>query len=61
MTVRIPLKATAQRGLRVVRRMTRAGLGRANAGWRRSIRVRVVTTTLVVSGVVVAVLGEGKA
>jgi two-component system sensor histidine kinase MtrB len=57
MTVRIPLKATAQRGLRVGRRMARAGLGAANASWRRSIRVRVVTTTLVVSGVVVAVLG----
>jgi two-component system sensor histidine kinase MtrB len=57
MTVRIPLKATARRGLRVVRRMARAGLGTANASWRRSIRVRVVTTTLVVSGVVVAVLG----
>ncbi|HZE33814.1 MAG TPA: MtrAB system histidine kinase MtrB [Actinoallomurus sp.] len=57
MTVRIPLKATAQRGLRVVRRVARAGLGAANTSWRRSIRVRVVTTTLVVSGVVVAVLG----
>lgn len=57
MTVRIPLKATAQRGLRVVRRMARAGLGAADASWHRSIRVRVVTTTLVISGVVVAVLG----
>jgi two-component system sensor histidine kinase MtrB len=57
MTVRIPLNAQAQRGLRVARRMARAGLGAANAGWRRSIRVRVGTTTLVISGVVVAVLG----
>jgi two-component system sensor histidine kinase MtrB len=57
MSVRIPLKATAQRGLRVVRRMARAGFGTAKASWRRSIRVRVVTTTLVISGVVVAVLG----
>ncbi|TQL98378.1 two-component system sensor histidine kinase MtrB [Actinoallomurus bryophytorum] len=57
MTVRIPLKATAQRGLRVVRRMARAGLGTAKTSWRRSIRVRVVTTTLVISGVVVVVLG----
>jgi two-component system, OmpR family, sensor histidine kinase MtrB len=57
MSVRIPLTARARRGLRVVRRLSRAALGAAHASWRRSIRVRVVTTTLVISGVVVAVLG----
>jgi two-component system sensor histidine kinase MtrB len=57
MSVRISLKATGRRGLRVVRRLFRLALGKAHASWRRSIRVRVVTTTLVVSGVVVAVLG----
>ncbi|MDN3355549.1 MtrAB system histidine kinase MtrB [Actinomadura sp. DC4] len=57
MTMRIPLEATARRGLRVVRRLFRLALGTAHASWRRSIRVRVVTTTLVISGVVVAVLG----
>jgi two-component system sensor histidine kinase MtrB len=53
MSVRIPLEASARRGLRLSRRLLR----RAQASWRRSIRVRVVTTTLVVSGLVVAVLG----
>jgi two-component system sensor histidine kinase MtrB len=57
MTVRIPLKASARRGLRVVRRLFRGALGKAHTSWRRSIRVRVVTTTLVVSGIVVVVLG----
>jgi two-component system, OmpR family, sensor histidine kinase MtrB len=57
MTVRIPLQASAQRGLRLVRRLARAAMGAAQASWRRSIRVRVVTTTLVVSAIVVAVLG----
>jgi len=57
MTVRIPLQASAQRGLRLVRRLARAALGAAQASWRRSIRVRVVTTTLVVSAIVVVVLG----
>jgi two-component system sensor histidine kinase MtrB len=57
MTVRIPLKASAQRGLRMIRRLLHAALGRAHTSWRRSIRVRVVTTTLVVSGIVVVVLG----
>lgn len=57
MTVRIPLKASARRGLRVIRRLFRGALGKAHTSWRRSIRVRVVTTTLVVSGIVVVVLG----
>jgi two-component system sensor histidine kinase MtrB len=57
MTVRIPLQASAQRGLRVVRHFLGAALGRAHTSWRRSIRVRVVTTTLLVSGIVVVVLG----
>lgn len=55
--VRIPLKTSARRGLRVIRRLARAALGATHARWRRSIRVRVVTTTLVVSAIVVAVLG----
>jgi two-component system sensor histidine kinase MtrB len=41
----------------VVRRLLRGALGRAHTGWRRSIRVRVATTTLVVSGMVVVLLG----
>src|SRR5947209_1696528 len=57
MSVRISLEASAHRGLRVLRRLARAALGRARTGWRRSIRVRVATTTLVVSGLVVALLG----
>jgi len=57
MSVRIPLQTSARRGLRVIRRLFRAALGKANASWRRSIRVRVVTTTLVISGIVVVVLG----
>jgi two-component system sensor histidine kinase MtrB len=55
--VRLPLKRPARRGLRLSRRLARVALRTAQASWRRSIRVRVVTTTLVVSGVVVAVLG----
>ena len=57
MTVRIPLNAPARRGLRVIRRLLRAALGRGHTSWRRSIHVRVITTTLVVSGIVVVVLG----
>ncbi|WUV04403.1 MtrAB system histidine kinase MtrB [Actinoallomurus sp. NBC_01490] len=41
----------------MIRRLARAALGATHARWRRSIRVRVVTTTLVVSAIVVAVLG----
>jgi len=47
----------ARRGLAVSRRFLRAVPRSAHARWRESIRVRVVTTTLVVSAVVVAVLG----
>ncbi|MFB9836660.1 hypothetical protein [Actinoallomurus acaciae] len=55
--MRIPLKTSARRGLRVIRRLARAALGATQTRWRSSIRVRVVTTTLVVSAIVVAVLG----
>jgi two-component system, OmpR family, sensor histidine kinase MtrB len=47
------LKAAVRRGSRLARRV----LGRAHTRWRRSIQVRVVTTTLVVSALVVALLG----
>jgi two-component system sensor histidine kinase MtrB len=57
MSARVTLEAAVHRGLRVVRRLQRALLHAAHTSWRRSIRVRVVTTTLVVSGLVVAVLG----
>jgi two-component system sensor histidine kinase MtrB len=57
MSARMPLKTSARRGVRVGRRFLRAVLRAAHSRWRRSIRVRVVTTTLLVSGVVVAVLG----
>jgi two-component system sensor histidine kinase MtrB len=57
MSVRIPLEASARRGLRVISRLLSAALSIAQTNWRRSIRVRVVTTTLVVSGLVVVVLG----
>jgi two-component system sensor histidine kinase MtrB len=57
MSARFPLRTSARHGLRVVRRLLHGALGRAHTGWRRSIRVRVATTTLVVSGLVVALLG----
>ncbi|MCW2862034.1 MAG: histidine kinase [Actinoallomurus sp.] len=57
MSARFPLRTSARHGLRVVRRLLNGALGRANTGWRRSIRVRVATTTLVVSGLVVVLLG----
>jgi two-component system sensor histidine kinase MtrB len=46
-----------RRALGTSRRIVRGGWRRAYGRWRRSIQVRVVTTTLVVSAVVVAVLG----
>ncbi len=49
--------SAVRRGLRVVRRSLGAVLGTAHDQWRRSLRARVVTTTLLVSVVVVAVLG----
>jgi two-component system, OmpR family, sensor histidine kinase MtrB len=57
MNVRISLEASARRGMRVLRRLMRVALGRAHTSWRGSIRVRVATTTLVVSGLVVVLLG----
>ncbi|HEY0542203.1 MAG TPA: MtrAB system histidine kinase MtrB [Actinoallomurus sp.] len=57
MSARFPLRRSARHGLHVVRRLLRGALGRAHTGWRRSIRVRVATTTLVVSGMVVVLLG----
>jgi two-component system sensor histidine kinase MtrB len=57
MDARISLTASVRRGLRVARRSLRTVRRTAHARWRQSIRVRVVTTTLVASGVVVAVLG----
>ncbi|MEV5712001.1 MtrAB system histidine kinase MtrB [Actinoallomurus sp. NPDC052274] len=51
------LPSAARRGLRPIRRYARAVVRRAYVGWRRSLQARVVTTTLLVSGLVVAVLG----
>jgi two-component system, OmpR family, sensor histidine kinase MtrB len=53
MRARPTLKAAVRRGSRLARR----ALGRARARWRGSIQVRVVTTTLAVSALVVALLG----
>jgi two-component system sensor histidine kinase MtrB len=53
----MPLPPAARRGLRVIRRYARAAVRRAYVSWRRSLRARVVTTTFLVSGLVVAVLG----
>ncbi|GLW61827.1 two-component sensor histidine kinase [Actinomadura rubrobrunea] len=50
-------KRIARRGLRASRRVLRRAVGRAYTRWRRSIQVRVVTSTLVISAVVVAILG----
>ena len=49
--------AGAAIGWRASRRVLRRAVGRAYARWRRSIQVRVVTSTLVISAVVVAILG----
>jgi len=43
--------------LRSVRRQTRVLLGRLRRRWHRSLQLRVVATTLVISALVVAVLG----
>jgi two-component system, OmpR family, sensor histidine kinase MtrB len=43
--------------LRSVRRWVRAVIGRLRRRWHRSLQLRVVATTLVISAVVVAVLG----
>ena len=57
MNARISLRTPVERGLRVIRRSLLAVLRAGNTHWRASIRVRVVTTTLLISAVVVAVLG----
>src|ERR1043165_2575523 len=43
--------------LRAARRLVRGVWNRSYVAWRRSIQVRVVTITLVISAIVVAVLG----
>ncbi|MEU6036429.1 MtrAB system histidine kinase MtrB [Actinomadura sp. NPDC047616] len=50
-------KRVARRGLRASRRVLRRAVGRAYTRWRRSIQIRVVTSTLLISAVVVAILG----
>ncbi|MGI8328822.1 MtrAB system histidine kinase MtrB [Actinomadura scrupuli] len=50
-------KRRVRRALGTLRRVLRGGLRRAYTRWRRSIQVRIVTTTLVISAVAVALLG----
>jgi two-component system sensor histidine kinase MtrB len=50
-------KTRIRRGLGTLRRLARGFTRRAYARWRRSIQLRVVATTMVISVVVVAVLG----
>jgi two-component system sensor histidine kinase MtrB len=50
-------KTRIRRGLGTLRRMARGVTRRAYARWRRSIQLRVVATTMVISVIVVAVLG----
>jgi two-component system, OmpR family, sensor histidine kinase MtrB len=52
---RLPLPV--RRVLRSVRRWARAVVGRLRRRWHRSLQLRVVATTLVISAVMVAVLG----
>ena len=47
----------AKRGLRAGRRWQRRAVGLARIRWRRSLQLRVVSTTLVLSALVIAVLG----
>ncbi|QFG24017.1 MtrAB system histidine kinase MtrB [Actinomadura sp. WMMB 499] len=47
----------ARRILRALRRLVRSGVRQALTRWRRSIQVRVVTSTLFISGIVVVILG----
>jgi two-component system, OmpR family, sensor histidine kinase MtrB len=51
------LPGRAKRGLRTVRRWQRFALARVRLRWHRSLQFRVVSTTLVLSAVVIAVLG----
>lgn len=50
-------KRLARRGLGTVRRVLRGAARAAYLRWRRSIQVRVVTSTLFISAIVVAILG----
>ena len=52
---RLPLPV--RRALRSFRRRERAVLGRLRRRWHRSLQLRVVATTMVISAIVVAVLG----
>ncbi|HEY3036131.1 MAG TPA: hypothetical protein VGJ54_15915, partial [Streptosporangiaceae bacterium] len=52
---RIPLPV--RRVLRSVRRRSQAVVGRLRGRWHRSLQLRVVATTLVISAVMVAILG----
>lgn len=47
----------ARRGGGTLRRVLRGAAGRCYTRWRRSIQVRVVTSTLFISAIVVAILG----
>ncbi|GAA2424080.1 two-component system sensor histidine kinase MtrB [Actinomadura vinacea] len=51
------VKRLVRRGLGTGRRVVRGAVRRAYARWRRSIQVRVVTSTLFISAIVVAILG----
>ncbi|MEU5877336.1 MtrAB system histidine kinase MtrB [Spirillospora sp. NPDC047279] len=51
------IKRNVRRGLVTFRRIVRGATRRLYTRWRRSIQVRVVTSTLVISVVVVALLG----
>ncbi|MFI0357245.1 MtrAB system histidine kinase MtrB [Actinomadura sp. 9N407] len=50
-------KRFVRRGLGTARRVLRGAIGRAYVRWRRSIQLRVVTSTLFISAIVVAILG----
>ncbi|MFC6886808.1 MULTISPECIES: MtrAB system histidine kinase MtrB [Actinomadura] len=51
------LKRFTRRGLGTLRRVVRGAARRGYARWRRSIQVRIVTWTLCISAIVVAILG----
>jgi two-component system sensor histidine kinase MtrB len=51
------LPSRVKRGLRAGRRWQRRGVGQVRIRWHRSLQLRVVSTTLVLSALVIAVLG----
>jgi two-component system sensor histidine kinase MtrB len=51
------LPGRAKRGLRTGRRWQRSAISQMRSRWRRSLQLRVVCTTLVLSALVIAVLG----